>query len=193
MTINQAAFVRDSDAALNKGSFSQGALGAALVTAQVMGPGPGNFAANVAPAVPTLGDLGLLVPAGVPVGTNTELPSVRQTISKLAVVFLGSANPGDVSKTVRFTLWVQRQTLLNPVDVATDAAIPAYGPPATAPFATPIRSIALSVVAGAAPTEEFADFSSTPWDVIAGDVYFMAVTFSAPLAGTITNVMVALG
>ncbi len=210
MTINEGFLGQNTDGALNKGSFSQGALGAAGVTTQVLGPGPGNAVANVASHVPTLGDMGVLVPAGVPfsgpivfapaaspglpVPGAPSLPSVLQTLSKLAVTFLGSSSGGDAAKTATFTLWVQRQTLLNPSDVA-NGGIPTYGPPVLAPVATSITSSPVNVaaLAGGLPTELFLDFSYRPLDVVAGDVYYLSVTFSAALVGTITNVMVSLG
>lgn len=194
---NEGFAAQSRDLPLSRACFSVGAAGAGVAPVLVP-PGPNNTALGSAGTGagggPGLGQLGVLVPV--------SNPSNPPTIAKMSAQFLGSANPLDASQSLSFILYVQRNALSNAAAVADEGAIPVYDGAPLAPaqvmpptLGTPFGTIAASAAAlpGGAPTQVSADFSMTPWVTAPGDVYYVLIIFSAPLVGTVTNVMVTLG
>jgi hypothetical protein len=201
MGINEGSSAQSTDLGVSKLEFSASLLGHAFDVDSIP-PGFGNAAGTG--AAPAFGDKGALVQV-----VNPQYPAF---LSKMLVQYMPSHTVGDAGFTLRFTLFVQRNTLLNAAAVANGAPAQ-YGAPALAPVAVvaPLASGNFGIgtgavvggpagsnsrppayVAGATqlpPLQASVDvtqYGGDPWQTVEGDVYYCLIeTFNAAGAPTV--------
>jgi len=188
MTTNKGFNAQSSDLPLAKGTFSAGGGIPNNVSPGQIPPGPSNQGSSLG-GNPVLGQTtGLLVPG---IFVNDGLPDVLQLIAKLAVQWTSFQSGGSI----RFTLWVQRRNLLNALDVTNEGAIPQYGTLPQNPVPTSITTgiVPIDASGPGGVQQVVADFSTTPWQVVSGDVYYLVYDFPSAPPTNPQNVMASLG
>jgi hypothetical protein len=142
MGINEGFSAQSTDLGIQKMQFSATTIGAAFDVDSVQ---PGYINATGTGAAPAFGDKGWLVQV-----VNPQYPAF---LSKMEVQYKPSNNAGDAAATFRLTLFVQRNTLTNAAAVATQGAIPVYGPPTVTPVGNAVVPAATPGLLPAVPNK----------------------------------------